>query len=226
MNDSFDHCYIKKSYFFVFLSIIKQFLLWGNSSNVAEGNTRDKYHRGTVVSRSRERRARGRMPACLLDHPPPYSSSTVEFVGAEQREIYRRTEPFSDAIHRVQVGRTWQSRELIGLAFKPWARFPFRISLPPPPPPPSTQFVFFLSSFFPYIYLYICLSAYLFTYLFIYHLIFISFSFNISKIYVYCAYFLFAFFFLFLSMCFFFWFDFLLWLHLFFYIIYLNMQNN
>lgn len=166
MNDSFDHCYIKKSYFFVFLSIIKQFLLWGNSSNVAEGNTRDKYHRGTVVSRSRERRARGRMPACLLDHPPPYSSSTVEFVGAEQREIYRRTEPFSDAIHRVQVGRTWQSRELIGLAFKPWARFPFRISLPPPSPLYTIcLFSLFFLSIHLFIYLFVSLSIYIFIYL-------------------------------------------------------------
>lgn len=159
------------------MSIIKHFLLWGNSSNVAEGNTRDKYHRGTVVSRSRERRARGRMPACLLDHPPPYGSNTVEFVGAEQREIYRRTEPFSDAIHRVQVGRTWQSRELIGLAFKPWARFPFRISLP------SSLYTIYLFSLFflsiIYLFMYIlCLSACLF-YIFIYlssDFLFLSFS--------------------------------------------------
>ena len=49
---------------------------------------RDKYHRGTVVSRSRERRARGRMSARLLGHPPPYGPNTVESVGAEQREIH------------------------------------------------------------------------------------------------------------------------------------------
>lgn len=225
MNDSFDHCYIKKSYFFVFLSIIKQFLLWGNSSNVAEGNTRDKYHRGTVVSRSRERRARGRMPACLLDHPPPYSSSTVEFVGAEQREIYRRTEPFSDAIHRVQVGRTWQSRELIGLAFKPWARFPFRISLPPPFPPLHNLSFFSLLSFHTFIYISVCQLIYLHIYLFIIWFLFLSLLIYLKYTCIALIFYS-LFFFLFLSMCFFFWFDFLLWLHLFFYIIYLNMQNN
>lgn len=131
---SFDHCYIKKFYFFCIFVYYKtlpssrQFLKRRGRKHARQVPPRNC---GIAISRKARARQNARLPP---RHPPPYSN-TVEFVGAEQREIYRRTEPFSDAIHRVQVGRTWQSRELIGLAFKLWARFPFRISLPPPPSP-------------------------------------------------------------------------------------------